>query len=95
MKTVIAKTNKGHRIWLQGLNDKFGWPVGARYDVTYADNGGMLIALNPTGKRKVAAGKGGIIDLEGKKVTRWANGATEVRIVSNATKDKLLISTEV
>ena len=73
--TVIAKTTKGHRVFLEGTA-AIGWTGGARYHVTYeADT--ILLQLAPEGKRKVTASKGGVIDLESKKVTQWARGATQ------------------
>ena len=68
--TPIAQTTKGHRIWIQGL-DRYGMPEGTRYTVVYGtDHIGIITDTN--GKRTVSKGKGGIIDLEGKKVTQWA-----------------------
>lgn len=76
MDTVtIGKTTKGDRIWIQGLDNR-GWPVGARYNVHYtADT--IVVVRSDTGKRAVSKGKGGIIDLVGKRVTQWAQGASQ------------------
>ena len=79
--TPIAQTTKGHRIWIQGL-DRYGIPEGTGYNVTYG-NDAILITMpslvhgQPVAtKRTVSKGKGGIIDLEGKKVIQWAQGHT-------------------
>ena len=79
--TPIAQTIKGHRVWIQGL-DRYGIPEGTGYNVTYG-NDAILITMpslvhgQPVAtKRTVSKGKGGIIDLEGKKVTQWAQGHT-------------------
>jgi hypothetical protein len=77
--TVIAQTTKGHRVFLEGTAS-IGWTMGARYHVTYEEDT-ILLQLAPEGKRKVTASKGGVIDLESKKVTRWAQGATQCTIV--------------
>lgn len=74
MRTVIAATNKGHRVWIQDTGSKFGWPVGTRYNQTWSD-GVITLTRSDTGKRKVSKGKSGIIDLTSQKVTRWAQGA--------------------
>ena len=76
---MIAKTTKGHRVYLQGLCD-IGWPVGAHYHVTYGE-GELLLQLAPEGKRKVSSSKGGVIDLEGMRVTSWAQGSTSAMVV--------------
>ena len=72
--TVIAATSKGHRVFLEGIGH-----TGQRYNVEYL-NSHILITFCDVGKRKVVASKGGVIDLEGKKVTAWANGASSVTI---------------
>ena len=66
--TVVAQTKKGHRVFLEGTA-AIGWVMGARYHVTY-EQGTILLQLAPEGKRKVTASKGGVIDLEGKRVTQ-------------------------
>ena len=72
--TPIARTTKGHRVWIQGL-DRYGMPEGTRYTVVYGtDHIGIITDTN--GKRTVSKGKGGIIDLCGKKITQWAQGHT-------------------
>ncbi len=72
--TVVAPTSKGHRIFLEGIGR-----VGQRYNVAYSPTC-ITIDFVPTGKRKVVASKGGVIDLEGKKVTQWAVLTTRVGI---------------
>jgi hypothetical protein len=69
-QTVIAKTTKGHRVFLEGIGR-----IGQRYSVEYS-NSHVIVTFHTTGKRKVVASKGGVIDLEGKKVTQWADGST-------------------
>lgn len=92
MKTVIAQTAKGHRVWLQGMNDKYGWPVGAPYSVTYTDDTIILKLDVDNGKRKVSKGKGGIIDLVGKRVTQWARGSESAMVFVNAQHTQLVIT---
>jgi hypothetical protein len=68
-KTVVAPTSKGARVcrvWLQGL-DSLGWTGGTRYNVAF-DSGVVTLTRHIEGKRKVTASKGGVIDLESKKV---------------------------
>lgn len=89
--TVVAKTTKGQRIWLQGL-ERHGIHGGARYNVTY-DKDFIVITVVPHGKRKVTASKGGIIDLVGKKVTEWAQGSTKATV--EFTGDQLIIITKI
>ena len=74
--TVVAQTSKGHRIFLQGI----GY-IGARYDVEYSDQWITIrFKHDGTGKRKVVASKGGVIDLEGKKVSTWKRDANSVTV---------------
>ena len=77
--TLVAKTKKGHRVFLEGTAD-IGWVGGARYHVTY-EQGTILLQLAPEGKRKVTASKGGVIDLESKKVSASMVGCDTVRVV--------------
>ena len=86
--TVVAKTNKGHRVWIQGVFATTGRTIGQRYDVNYSSDS-IHIVFSTTGKRKVTAAKGGIIDLEGKRVTQWAQGATQVTV--DAGKSQIII----
>jgi hypothetical protein len=89
----IGNTTKGHRVWLQGTSETYGWPVGARYDVTYTANV-IVLTLNADGKRKVSAGKGGVVDLVGKKVTQWAGESTECYVMRNPQRTQILIVAE-
>jgi len=81
--TVIATTTKGARVFLESLNT-VGWPAGTQYTVTIGTD---TIAItrateDTTGKiRKVVASKGGVIDLESKKVRTWAAGSTSARVL--------------
>ena len=80
--TPIAQTKKGARVWLQGLVAK-GYT--GRYTVHFCPDI-IVIAFREDGKRKVSPSKGGIVDLESKKVLQWAKGATTATIdyTSNA-----------
>ena len=73
-ETVIARTSKGHRVFLEGIGR-----TGQRYNVAYGTEE-ILISFATEGKRKVVASKGGVIDLEGKKVTAWKQQADSVTI---------------
>ena len=77
--TVITKTNKGHRVWIQGIFGATGRSVGQRYNVAYLPDS-IHVIFQSDGKRKITAAKGGIIDLEGKRVTQWAKGSTSVAV---------------
>lgn len=72
-QTVIAQTTKGCRVYLEGLNDR----VGQTYTVEYHD-GAIHVVFGPQGKRTVVAR--GVIDIQSKKVTQWADGATRANI---------------
>ena len=73
--TVIAKTTKGHRIFLEGIGR-----VGQRYNVVYTDSR-ITLVFNPEGKRKVVAR--GVVDLEGKRVSTWKGLAPDEDIEYN------------
>ena len=75
-KTVVAKTKKGSRVWLQGL-DAFGWSGGTQYSVAYTGDS-VVLTKSADGKRKVTASKGGVIDLESKKVQTTFTGSESV-----------------
>jgi hypothetical protein len=80
--TVIAPTTKGHRIFLEGLS-AVGWHGGSRYTVDYTLDTIILMKALPdtVGKtRKVTASKGGVIDLESKRITKWAKGSESVSV---------------
>lgn len=80
MYITIADTSKGKRVWVQGL-DRYGIQAGDRYNVDYRDDEGtIVVTFIPTGKRAVVASKGGVIDLQGKRVSQWAQDATEARV---------------
>ena len=87
-QTVVAETNKGHRIWIQSVFAATGRTVGQRYNVVYLPNS-IHVVFDVQGKRKVTAAKGGIIDIEGKKVTQWAQGAQRVTI--DCTQSQIVI----
>ena len=76
-QTVVAQTGKGHRIFLEGVGR-----AGQRYSVHYGDSK-ILVTFQVDGKRKVVASKGGVIDLEGKRVSTWRKGADSVTIADN------------
>ena len=75
-RTVVAPTKKGARVWLQGL-ESLGWTGGTRYNVEFHD-GFVTLSRNAEGKRKVTPSKGGVIDLESKKVAQVFEGCTQV-----------------
>ena len=74
--TVIAKTNKGHRVFLDYLTSK---GYSGRYNVVYTADY-IMVHFCDDGKRKLVLSKGGVCDLEGKRVTTWAQGSTQVSI---------------
>ncbi len=87
----VTPTAKGHRVWLQALVSKgFTLP---RYTVEYHGEH-ILITFSADGKRKVTQSKGGIIDLVGKKVTLWADGATSATVAYNVERNQILILRE-
>ena len=75
-RTVVAPTKKGARVWLQGL-ESLGWTGGTRYNVEFHD-GFVTLSRNAEGKRKVTPSKGGVIDLESKKIAQVFEGCTQV-----------------
>ena len=75
--TVIANTKKGSRVYIQGILEAM--PHVSTYDVTYADNC-IVIHFTELGKRKLCMDKGGVIDLESKKVKKWAQDSTSATI---------------
>ena len=77
MKTVITSTPKGHRIWVQGLASH--GITGTRCNVTF-DKEYIAITVVPDGKRSITQAKGGLIDLQSKKVTQWARGAAHAEV---------------
>ena len=82
--TVIASTTKGHRVFLEGVRAAMPQaPQG--YNVVF-DKDTITILFSVHGKRVVVASKGGVIDLQSRKVTTWAQGATvaHVRTTDNA-----------
>ena len=82
MTTIaITETAKGARIWIQGLEGK--GIQGSHFRVHIGDATiGIAFTSAPEGKgwRKVTRSKGGIVDLQSNKVTRWARGATQATI---------------
>ncbi len=88
--TVIAKTTKGHRVFLEGLC-AHGWAAGMPYSVTFEPTCIVLQLDHDNGKRKVVASKGGVIDLESKKVTQWAQGSTQATIVHDRARGRITI----
>ena len=80
---TIGNTTKGARVWLQSVHTRY--PEAGTYNVHYI-NGTITVDLLPTtGKRKVTQAKGGIIDIVGKRVTQWAQGATMAHVTYTAT----------
>ena len=77
-QTVIAPTKKGSRIFLENVGR-----IGQRYNVAFQLNC-IVVQFNPEGKRFVSSpSKGGVIDLESKKVAQWAAGATVAHVDVN------------
>ena len=76
-QTVIADTPKGHRIFLENVGR-----IGERYNVIYCD-ARITVEFSSTGKRTVVASKGGVIDLQGKRVSAWRGEATGAEIEDN------------
>ena len=88
--TTIGHTNKGRRVYLQGLA-AVGWAVGMPYSVTY-ELDTIVLALDPdNGKRKVARGKGGVVDIEGRKVAQWAQRAEWCSVVYDRERGRIYI----
>ena len=88
--TVIAATPKGHRIFLEGIIAATGRPQGQRYNVAYTDDAIHIIWDTAAGKLTLVSSKGGVIDLQSKKVTAWAQGATVANIT--VTKAQIIIT---
>ena len=88
--TIIANTNKGKRVFLEGTSS-IGWAVGMPYSVTFELDTIVLALDADNGKRKVARGKGGVIDLESKKVAHWAQSARECSIVVDTARGRIFI----
>lgn len=77
--TIVAPTSKGHRIFIEGLNSSGLVPTGQRYNVAYYHDS-IVVQWDTEGRRAVVKSKGGVIDLESKRITQWANGAATVAI---------------
>jgi len=73
---AVTETSKGHRVWIQGLQGK--GITGDFVLVTFGPDKVTLCFGNTKLPkwRKVTQSKGGIVDLQSRKVTQWANGAT-------------------
>jgi len=89
--TVIAQTKKGHRVFLESLS-AIGWCSGMPYSVTYEPDFIVLSLDHDNGRRKVVASKGGVIDLESKKVTAWAQGCTKATVVHDKDRGRIVIA---
>ena len=77
---TVGTTTKGHRVWLQTTQAHYGFVGGTTmYNVEY-NSDTIVLTVSPQGKRKVTDSKGGIIDLVGKKVSQWAQGATTATV---------------
>lgn len=75
--TVIAQTTRGHRVFLESVGR-----IGQRFNVEFS-HAHITVRFTDTGKRKVVASKGGVIDLESKKVSAWKGAATHAEIEDN------------
>lgn len=82
---TITATKKGSRVWIQGTGNKQSqWHGGARYNIAYTPDA-IVLTLAPEGKRGVTNSKGGLVDLESKKITLWAMGASMATITITPT----------
>ena len=78
--TPITPTKKGTRIWVQGIKDK-----GITLPYYLPCYGDTLLVLHFSdvkrkGYKKVTDSKGGIVSLESKKITDWAQGSTSAAV---------------
>jgi len=76
--TGIKDTPKGARIWIEALENK-GIQKGGYYMATYAPDAITVEFIQSTEKPKgyrSNGSAGGIVDLQSKKVTAWAQGST-------------------
>ena len=76
--TVIATTKKGHRVFLENVGR-----IGQPYTVVFTEDT-IGVVFHPAGKRRVVASKGGVIDIESKKVTQWKQSATMATVTAEA-----------
>lgn len=88
MNTVIAQTNKGHRVWLQGIVAK--GITAPRFDQSF-EGDAIVLKFSDTGKRKVTQAKGGIVDIVGKKVTQWAKGSESATVAVSIDRQSIVI----
>lgn len=86
---ALTPTNKGHRIWIQALASK--GITAPRFTVDIAADT-ITISVGNEGKRGVTQLKGGIIDIQSKKVTTWARGATCVHMSIHTVNDVSIIT---
>ena len=91
---TIGHTHKGRRVYIQGLAAK-GWAEGMPYSVTYELDTIVLALDADNGKRKVARGKGAVIDLEGKRVAQWAGTAEWCSVVYDRERGRIYIVRDV
>lgn len=75
----IKDTPKGARVWVQGC-DRFGLTEGQRVTVSFTEYA-IRVTPDPVGKKVVAKGKGGIVDIQSKRVTLWAQGDTRAEVL--------------
>ena len=78
--TPVTPTKKGARIWVQGIKAKgITLPY---YLPCYGDTIIVLHFSDVKGKgyKKVTESKGGIVSLESKKITAWAQDSTSATI---------------
>ena len=80
--TIVADTPRGGRIYLQDVT-ALAMPT-AHYSVVFGI-GHITVQFHAEGKRKVSPSKGGVIDIQSKKVTQWAQGATSVTVSTTGT----------
>ena len=78
LQTIIADTPKGARVFLEGVTAAIaGHPN--TYSVVFTDDT-IGVVFHPEGRRTISPSKGGVIDIQNKKVTAWAQGATTANI---------------
>jgi hypothetical protein len=75
--TAITMTPKGARVWIQGLTGK---GISAPFVLVSIFTDAITLTFGDTkhrGMRKVTQSKGGLVDLQSKRITAWAQGSTE------------------
>ena len=90
MNTVaVTPTSKGHRVWIQALESK--GITAPRFTQEFTESH-IILTFGDDGKRKVTQSKGGIVDIVGQKVTTWAKGSIEARVIVEPETQRILIT---